>query len=330
MRRRRSAAWARPARLGRRARSGGRLRRTVARLGAMAALLVAITFVTFLLMRAAGGDVVTARMEATQVLSADLADAERHRLGLDRPLLVQYLSWLASLTSFGGNSMVTGAPVFPAFLSRLPATVALMAVSLLLTLAVSVPLGVLAAFRRGRLIDRLVQVGAFLGNALPGFLIALLLAALVAVRLRWLPVVSAGAGPAGVVLPALTLAVAMSAKYVRQVRSAVAEELAQPYAEAAWARGLPAWRVAGLTTWTCLPTLLTLVGLSIGSLLGGTAIIESVFMWDGVGRMAVDAIAMRDYPVLLTYVMWMTIGYIVVGSLVDLLTTWVDPRVRLS
>lgn len=300
----------------------------LARLARLVGALVAITFTCFLLMRLAGGDVVTARMEATQMMSADLAEAERHRLGLDRPLLVQYLSWLGGLVSFGGRSMVTGAPVFPIFLTRLPATLALMAVSLFLTLAVSVPLGVLAALRRGRLTDQLVRIGAFIGNALPGFLIALLLAAVLGVRLGWLPVVSAGAGPAGVVLPALTLAVAMSAKYVRQVRNAVAEELAQPYAQAAWARGLPAWRVAALTTRACLPTLLTLVGLSVGSLLGGTAIIESVFMWDGVGRMAVDAIAMRDYPVLLTYVMWMTIGYVLVGALADLLTAWADPRVR--
>lgn len=303
-------------------------RRLLARLARLAGLLVAITFLTFVLMRLVGGDVVTARMETTGVLPADLADSQRHALGLDRPLLVQYLSWLADLTTFGGASMVTGQPVFPAFAFRLPATLALMAVSLAATLAVSVSLGTLAAFWRGRWADVLVRVGAFVGNALPGFLIALLGAYLLGVRLGWLPVVSRGTGPAGIVLPALTLTVSMSAKYTRQIRSAVAEELAQPYAQAAWARGLPAWRVAGLVLEACLPTVVTLAGLSVGSLLGGTAVIESVFMWDGVGAMAVDAIAMRDYPVLLTYVMWMAIGYVAVGAVADALAGWLDPRAR--
>lgn len=303
-------------------------RRLLARLARLAGLLVTITFLTFVLTRLVGGDVVTARMEITGVLPADLADSQRHALGLDRPLIVQYLSWLADLTTFGGASMVTGQPVFPAFASRLPATLALMAVSLAATLAVSVSLGTLAAFRRGRWVDVLVRVGAFVGNALPGFLIALLGAYLLGVRLGWLPVVSRGTGPAGIVLPALTLTVSMSAKYTRQIRSAVAEELAQPYARAAWARGLPAWRVAGLVLEACLPTVVTLAGLSVGSLLGGTAIIESVFMWDGVGAMAVDAIAMRDYPVLLTYVMWMAIGYVAVGAVADALAGRLDPRAR--
>lgn len=302
--------------------------RWMVRVARLAGALVVITFTCFLLMRLAGGDVVTARMETTQVMSAELAEAERHALGLDRPLIVQYLSWLGGLVSFGGRSMVTGQAVFPVFAARLPATLALMAASLLLTLALALPAGVVAAFSRGGVADRVVRACAFVGNALPGFLVALVLAYLLGVRVPWLPVVSRGAGASGIVLPALTLAVAMSAKYVRQVRTAVAEQLAEPYAQAAWGRGLPAWRVATLVGRNCLPTLLTLLGLSIGSLLGGTAIIESVFMWDGVGRMAVDAIGMRDYPVLLTYVMWMTIGYVVVAGVVDLLMARADPRLR--
>lgn len=299
------------------------------RLAHLLVLLAVITFLSFALMRIAGSDVIAAKMENTGVASAEVIAAQRHALGLDRPFLEQYFSWLINLISSGGVSFVTGKAVFPAFAAKLPATVVLMAAAVALTLITSIPLGMLAGFTQGKLPDRLVRVAAFLGNAMPGFFVAFLLAYFFGVQLGWLPVLSRSVSLRTVLLPAASLAIAMSAKYIRQIRTVVIEERGKPYVYAAYARGLSTWHVARMVLKSSLLHVVTLLGLSIGSLLGGTAIIESIFMWDGVGKMAVDAIAMRDYPVIQTYVMWMAIIYVCMAGLVDFLYSRIDPRVRI-
>ena len=154
---------------------------------------------------------------------------------------------------------------------------------------------------------------------------------LFAIRLDWFPVIANGTGLQSVVLPAVTLAIAMSAKYLRQVRAAILDELSKDYVTGARARGVK----FSVTMWrsvfkASLVTILTLLTLSTGSLLGGTAIVESIFMWDGVGKMAVDAIHMRDYPVIQAYVMWMAIIYVLVNLVTDLSYRVLDPRIRLG
>lgn len=318
------AAW-----LWHRARSWHLAREIAARLAHLVLLLAVITFLSFALMRIAGGDVIAAKMENTGVASAEVIAAQRHALGLDQPFLEQYFSWLGGLTSSGGVSFVTGKAVFPAFAAKLPATVVLMVAAVVLTLVTSIPLGILAGFTQGKLPDILVRIGAFFGNAMPGFFVAFLLAYFFGVQLGWLPVLSRSVSLRTVLLPAASLAIAMSAKYTRQIRAVVLEELGQPYVYAARARGLSNGHIARMVLKSSLLHVVTLLGLSIGSLLGGTAIIESIFMWDGVGKMAVDAIAMRDYPVIQTYVMWMAIIYVCIAGLVDFLYSRIDPRVRI-
>ena len=296
-------------------------------------ILLAITFLSFAMMRLAGSDAVLQKMENTgMVLSQDVIDAARAELGLDKPFLTQYFVWLGNLLQGDmGVSYISGRAVLPTFLSKLPATLLLTAVSLAMTVAVSIPLGVLAAVRQNRLTDALIRAASFVGNSLPNFFVALLLMYVFAIRLGWLPVISRKVTLPNVLLPALTLAIAMSAKYLRQVRAAVLDELSRDYVMGARARGVP-FRVT-LTKSVlraCMTTILTLLALSIGSLLGGTAIVESIFMWDGVGKLAVDAINMRDYPMIQAYVMWMAIIYVFVNLAADLSYRALDPRIRLG
>lgn len=296
-------------------------------------ILLAITFLSFAMMRLAGSDAVLQKMENTgMVLSQDVIDAARAELGLDKPFLTQYFVWLGNLLQGDmGVSYISGRAVLPTFLSKLPATLLLTAVSLAMTVAVSIPLGVLAAVRQNRLTDALIRAASFVGNSLPNFFVALLLMYVFAIRLGWLPVISREVTLPNVLLPALTLAIAMSAKYLRQVRAAVLDELSRDYVMGARARGVPFHvTLTKSVLRACMTTILTLLALSIGSLLGGTAIVESIFMWDGVGKLAVDAINMRDYPMIQAYVMWMAIIYVFVNLAADLSYRTLDPRIRLG
>lgn len=296
-------------------------------------ILLVITFLSFGMMRLAGSDAVLQKMENTgMVVSQEVLEKARAELGLNKPFLTQYFVWLGNLLRGDmGTSYISGKEVFPAFVSKLPATLLLAGVSLLLTVMISIPLGILAAVKQNRFTDYLIRVASFLGNSMPNFFVALLLMYFLAIRLKWFPVIANGVTIKNVALPAFTLAIAMSAKYLRQVRAAVLDELSKDYVTGAQARGIK----FSVTLWksvlrSCLVTILTLLTLSAGSLLGGTAIVESIFMWDGVGKLAVDAINMRDYPMIQAYVMWMAVIYVCVNLITDLSYRMLDPRIRLG
>ena len=296
-------------------------------------ILFVITFLSFGMMRLAGSDAVLQKMENTgMVVSQEVIDNARAELGLDKPFLTQYFVWLGNLlTGDMGTSYISGKEVLPTFLSKLPATLLLTAVSIFLTIVISIPLGILAAVKQNRFTDYLIRVCSFLGNSMPNFFVALLLMYFLSIRMPIFPVIANGLSIQSVALPSLTLAIAMSVKYLRQVRAAVLDELSKDYVVGAQARGIR----FSVTLWksvlrACLVTILTLLTLSIGSLLGGTAIVESIFLWDGVGKLAVDAINMRDYPMIQAYVMWMAIIYVCVNLITDLSYRFLDPRIRLG
>ena len=296
-------------------------------------ILFAITFLSYGMMRIAGSDVVTQKMENTgTVVSDEVLNAAREQLGLDKPFLTQYAVWLGKLLRGDmGKSYVSGKPVFATFISKLPATLLLTAVSIVMTIIISVPLGVLAAVKQNCVTDYVIRFFSFIGNSLPNFFVSLILMYVLAIRLRWFPVIAKDVSLKSVAMPAITLAIAMSAKYLRQVRATVLDELSKDYVAGARARGIR----FSVTLWrsvmkASLVTIITLLMLSVGNLLGGTAIVESIFMWDGVGKMAVDAISMRDYPIIQAYVMWMAIIYVAVNLLTDLSYRFLDPRIRLG
>lgn len=296
-------------------------------------ILLAITFLSYGMMRIAGSDVVEQKMENTgETVSQEIIDAAREELGLDKPFVVQYFTWLGNLLRGDmGTSYVSNKPVFSTFVSKLPATLLLTVVSILLTVVISIPLGIWSAVRQNKATDYVIRTASFIGNSLPNFFVSLLLMYLFAIRLNWFPVISRGVSLQSVALPSLTLAIAMSAKYLRQVRATVLDELSKDYVLGAKARGVPfSTTMMKSVMKASLVTIITLLTLSIGSLLGGTAIVESIFMWDGVGKMAVDAINMRDYPIIQAYVMWMAIIYVLVNLITDLSYRFLDPRIRLG
>ena len=213
----------------------------VRRLLQLIPILLAITFLSYGMMRIAGSDVVEQKMENTgETVSQEIVDAAREELGLDKPFFVQYFSWLANLLRGDmGTSYVSNKPVFSTFVSKLPATLLLTFVSILLTVVISIPLGIWAAVRQNKATDYVIRTASFIGNSLPNFFVSLLLMYLFAIRLGWFPVISKGVSLQSVALPALTLAIAMSAKYLRQVRATVLDELSKDYVLGARARGVP-------------------------------------------------------------------------------------------
>lgn len=295
-------------------------------------VLFGITFLSFAMMRAAGSDAVMELYGDKGAVAQEIIDARRAELGLDQSFFTQYLAWLRGiLTGDMGISYVSGKNVFDTFVSKLPATLLLTALSMGATVVFSIPLGVLAAVRHDKFTDYFLRFFSFAGNSMPNFFVALLLTQLFSIYWKLFPVISGGNTVQSALLPTLTLAIAMSAKYMRQVRAAVLEELNKDYVMGASARGIR----PGVILWksvlkSSMLTIITLMALSIGSLLGGTAIIESIFMWDGVGKLAVDSITMRDYPMIQAYVVWMAVIYVLVNLISDLLYHALDPRIRLG
>jgi peptide/nickel transport system permease protein len=284
------------------------------------------------MMRIAGSDAITEMYADKGAVAQEIIDAKRAELGLDRPFMEQYVRWLGGLlTGDMGVSYVSGRNVFDTFVSKLPATLLLTLLSVIATILISIPLGVVAAVHHDRVVDYIIRFFSFIGNSLPNFFVGLLLMQLLAIKLGLLPVISSGTGLESAIMPTLTLAIAMSSKYMRQVRATVLEELNKEYVIGAKARGIRnhilLWKSVMKAS---MLTIITLLALSIGSLLGGTAIIESIFMWDGVGKLAVDAITMRDYPMIQAYVVWMAMIYVLVNLVTDLLYHLLDPRIRLG
>jgi peptide/nickel transport system permease protein len=295
-------------------------------------IILGITLLSFTLMQTASGDAVDALYDKSGGAVSETIKAEkRQELGLDKPFLIQYTTWLGGVvTGDMGVSYISNKPVFETFVSKLPATIVLTLTSILLTVLISIPFGILSAVRHNRFTDYLIRFFSFIGNSLPGFFVSLLLIYFFALQLKLFPVMGSG-GWKSIVLPTLTLAIAMASKYTRQVRTTVLEELNKDYVMGARARGVrePVVLYASVLKSSML-TIITLLALSIGSLLGGTAIVESIFMWDGVGKLAVDSIMMRDYPMIQAYVIWMALIYVMVNLITDLTYRYLDPRIRLE
>ena len=292
-------------------------------------VLIGITFLSFAMMRLAGSDAIIELYGDKGAVADEIIAAKQAELGLDKPFLTQYFAWVGGMMRGDmGVSYVSGKEVFSTFISKLPATLLLTALSIGMTVVISIPLGVLAAVRHDRFTDYFLRFFSFVGNSLPNFFVALLLMQIFSIKLKWLPVISKGLSVQSAMLPTLTLAIAMSAKYMRQVRATVLEELNKDYVIGAKARGVRNCVVLWKSVLkSSMLTIITLLALSIGNLLGGTAIIESIFMWDGVGKLAVDSITMRDYPMIQAYVVWMAIIYVFVNLVSDILYRALDPRV---
>ena len=262
-------------------------------------------------------------------IQAKDVDEFRERLGFNDPLAVQYARFLgAALRGDFGESLRYRRDALGLVFERLPATLLLAGAALALTFAVAVPLGVLSAVRRGTAFDHVGTVVTVLGQATPGFWLGLMLIYVFAVQLRWLP--TGGMGSlAHLVMPAVVLAAFYSARVARLTRSAVLDTLGEDYVLTARAKGLAETRVIGKHTLrnSAIP-IVTLAGLEAGQLLGGAVVTETIFAWPGLGRLTVQALLNRDFPVVMAAVSFTSIVYTLMNLLVDLAYGWLDPRVR--
>lgn len=297
-------------------------------LGAVLVVIGVVTIV-FMLIHLVPGDPVEVMLGE----SASVSDraALRTSLGLDRPLSSQYVDYLGGLLRLDlGDSIHQRVPVTTLLAERLPATAELAAITLLLTLCLALPLGVVAAVRRGTWWDTGATGISLLGVSIPNFWLGPLLIMVFSLWLGWLPV-SGRDAPASVILPALTLATGLVAVLSRMVRSAMLETLQEDYLRTARAKGLPGMRViVRHALRNALLPVITLLGLQLGSLLAGAVITETVFSWPGIGLLTIESIQSRDYPVVQACVLLVSLVYIVVNLLTDLLYAWVDPRIRLG
>ena len=295
-------------------------------------VLIGITFLSFAIMKLAGEGMSVTFISSGSAVSQEIIDKTKAEYGLDKPFPVQYANWFAGMvTGDMGESYVSHRDVYETFTSKLPATIMLTLSSIILTVLLAVPLGILSAVKHNKWIDYVIRFLSFVGNSMPNFFAAMVLMYFLSVKLGILPVVTNSDLGQSVILPTLTLAVSMAAKYTRQVRATVLEELNKPYVMGAKARGIRGSVIIWKSVMTAsMLTIITLLALSIGNLLGGTAIVENIFMWDGVGKLAVDAINMRDYPIIQAYVAWMAVIYVLVNLVTDIVYHYLDPRVRLG
>ncbi|NCA98592.1 MAG: ABC transporter permease [Clostridia bacterium] len=308
------------------------LRYLARRLVSLVVVLLGVTFLTYGMMYLSPSDPVEMLLQAQGVpVSEEVVLALRQKAGLDRPFLVQYVSWLGDFCRGEmGQSLIDGQPVAEALQAALPRTLLLTLTSVIVTVILSVPLGLLTAVRQNRFTDYFIRVLSFLGNSMPSFFVSLLLLYVVALKLRWLPVL-AGGSARGLILPTLALAIPMTGKYIRQVRAAILEQLGQSYVDGALSRGIqPGAILVRDVLRNALLTIITLLSLSVGSLLGGTAAVEMIFVWRGMGFLVMDAILKRDYPMIQAFVVWMAVIYVLINLVVDLSYHLLDPRVRQS
>ena len=261
--------------------------------------------------------------------SVDELAALRRQLGLDQPLWLQYVQFLgAAVTGDFGTSFRHQQPALPLVLERLPATLELAGAALLLAVGLALPLGILAAIHRGRLLDVAAMAFAVVGQATPYFWMGIMLILIVSVELAWLPTSGRG-GLARLILPSITLGTHFAASLARLTRTSMLEVFGQQFVTTARAKGLSEWSVVlAHTLKNAAVPVITLIGLQFGTLLGGAVVTETIFAWPGVGRLAVQSVFVRDYPVVQAGVFVLALTFVAINLLVDLLYGVLDPRIR--
>ena len=294
-------------------------------------VLLGVSFLSFLLMYVSPGDPVRAMYAVSgSIPSEEVLEQTREELGLNDPFIIQYGNWISNcLRGDFGTSYSKGEAVATLLMERVMPTIQLALLSLVIMVLVAVPIGVYSALRQNSILDYLLRGTTFISISMPNFWVGLLLLYVVAMKLGWLPVVSNQMNFQRLILPAVTLAIAMAGKYARQVRAAILEELRQDYVAGARARGLSERCVlwCHVIPNAVLP-LITMLGLSLGSLLGGTAVVEVIFSYPALGSLAISAITSRDYPLIQGYVLWIALIYMAVNLVVDLSYNRLDPRLR--
>ena len=289
-----------------------------------------ITLLSFVLLYIAPSDPVSIRLtEDGTAANPEVVVRMRAEMGLDEPFLVQYGTWLTHFVQGDmGKSYITDIPVAKTFSSALPYTLRMAGMAMLLTLLVSLPLGISIAALRGSRFDYGIRLLTFVTNAMPNFVIAIVLMYIFSFKLGLIPVL-ATTKPIGMILPSATLAIVMSSRYIRQIRAAALDELDKDYIVGLRARGIPERQILfGNVLKNIMVIVITLTGISVGSLLGGTVIVETIFNWPGIGHLIMTAISNRDYPIVQATVVWMALAFFFVNLLADLSYRYFNPKIK--
>ncbi len=303
----------------------------VRRFYAMLIILLCVSAITFSLMHLVPGDSarIIAEKKYGEEVSEQTVELVRREMGLDRPIFIQYFSWLGGVFRGDfGESFRTGRPVRDEIWSKLPATAELALAAILVSLIIAIPVGIISAVKQYSLLDSASMVGALVGVSMPNFWLGLLLILFFSVHLEWLPVFGRGELK-HLILPALTLGTGMAAVTARLTRSSILEVLKQDYVRTARAKGMTEMVVMNRHVLkNSLIPVITVVGLQFGSLLEGTVVVEVIFDWPGIGRLLYDSIFARDYPVIQGCVFIIAAMYVTVNLLVDISYAWLDPKIN--
>jgi peptide/nickel transport system permease protein len=292
-------------------------------------VIFGVACVTFLILRLVPGD--PARLMVPPGTSEKVVDSLRRELGTDQPLIVQFGRFLGGLLQGDlGESFRQGRPVLELVLEALPATLALATTTMLTAVLVAVPLGIVAAYRSGGILDRVILMFSLAGQSVPNFWLGVMLVLVFAIRLQWFPAIGM-AGPGSIVLPTLTLALILVAILVRTVRQSMLEALNEDYVRTARAKGMPETKVVLVHALknAAIP-LVTILGLQVGFVLGGAFVVELIFDWPGVGLLALEAIDTRDFPVVQGVVILVAAVFTIADLAVDIAYAYLNPRVRLG
>lgn len=291
-----------------------------------------VTFFSFLFLRLAPGDPALTILNVDELnVSQEQVEALREDMGFNDPLLVQYGKWLLDFLRLDfGNSYITSQPVSEMLLTGLPATLELTIGSLIVMLLVAIPLGSLSALYKDGWIDHVSRYFSIIGAAVPSFWLGLIMIDMFAVRLSWFPTMGRDS-LLSLVLPAVTLGLAIAGVYVRLLRSSLLDSLGQEFVRAARARGISEGRIFFSHAFRhSLPPVITVFGVSLGSLIGGVVVVEVLFAYPGAGKLVVDSIRQRDYPLIQGYIVLMAAIVFIVNTLVDLSYRYVNPELRLK
>ena len=303
------------------------IKKSVKKIAGLLIILLILSFGVFALMYAAPGDPAEKRLVSQGVaVTKEVLDAERERLGLFKPFLVRYGEWLFSVVRGDfGISFKDDQPVGPKLLAGLKNTSILAGSALAVSLVLSFFLAILSAMKKDKIIDHGIRILSFLSNALPNFLISVLLMYFLCIKLKCFPVIAKG-DLQGLILPILSLAVPMTGRFVRQMRAEFLQQLSEDYVSGMRGRGIRNGYIMWNVIRNSLGHIFTIVALQIGTLMGGSVVIETIFRWPGIGKLVMDSITARDYPVIMGFVLLMGTIYVLINQLSDALGRALDPR----
>ena len=307
-------------------------RYVIKRMISLIPMLLVLSFFSFLLLDMAPGDPVEKKLASQGIaITKEVLEAERIRMGLDRPFLARYFSWLlGALHGDLGISYKDGLSVAGKLADGLQNTIRLASFSLLLAVLVSIPVSIVSAVKQDSFFDTISGFFAFVSNSIPNFLVSVLLMSLFCIRLKLFPVIAANSLQ-GLFLPVISLAIPMTGRFIRQFRAEIIDQLEQDYVTGIRARGVLEHLVLFCNVLrNSMGHMITIIGLSIGTLMGGSVVIETIFRWAGVGKLVMESITARDYPVVQGFVLLMGTIYLVIGIITDLIFVTLDPRTEIT